>query len=230
MGDRRRSYSVAVTSFGSTAIGLGVGALPGILPAGAARASPETTQKRDLVVLQWSDLTALDPHGASYTTDCRVVSNIFDTLVRRHPDGTLRPSLATAWQPTGPTTWHLTLRPDVRWHDGTRFTAVDAKYSLDRTFDPSVKAARLLQLFQTIDRTEVPDPETLVIHTKRPDVLIPARLAAKRPGRGDPAVRGLRDAPLRRVHAEPRPAARAPALQLPAATRLRRAAGAGVMA
>ena len=162
----------------STAIGLGVGALPGILPAGAARASPETTQKRDLVVLQWSDLTALDPHGASYTTDCRVISNIFDTLVRRHPDGTLRPSLATAWRPTGPTTWHLTLRPDVRWHDGTQFTAVDAKYSLDRTFDPSVKAARLLQLFQTIDRTEAPDPETLVIHTKRPDVLIPARLAA----------------------------------------------------
>ena len=162
----------------STAIGLGVGAVPGILPAGAARASSDTTQKRDLVVLQWSDLTALDPHGASYTTDCRVVSNIFDTLVRRHPDGTLRPSLATAWQPTGPTTWHLTLRPDVRWHDGTRFTAVDAKYSLDRTFDPSVKAARLLQLFQTIDRTDAPDAETLVIHTKRPDVLIPARLAA----------------------------------------------------
>jgi ABC-type transport system substrate-binding protein len=162
----------------SAAIGLGVGALPGLLPAGAARASPETTQKRDLVVLQWSGLTALDPHGASYTTDCRIVSNIFDTLVRRHPDGALRPSLATAWQPTGPTTWHLTLRPDVRWHDGTRFTAVDAKYSLDRTFDPSVKAAGLLHLFQTIERTEAPDPETLVIHTKRPDVLIPARLAA----------------------------------------------------
>ena len=79
------------------AIGLGVGADPGILPAVAARASPDTTSKRDLVVLQWSDLTALDPHAASYATDCRVVSNIFDTLVRRHPDGTLHPSLATAW-------------------------------------------------------------------------------------------------------------------------------------
>ena len=73
------------------------------------------------------------------------------------PDGTLHPALATAWQRTGPTTWHFTLRPDVRWHDGTRFTAVDAKYSLDRTFDASVKAARLLPLFQTIDRTEAPD-------------------------------------------------------------------------
>ena len=178
MGDRRRSYSVAVTSFAVRRSDWGSGPSPGSCRLARRGPPPTTTQKRDLVVLQWSDLTALDPHGASYTTDCRVVSNIFDTLVRRHPDGTLRPSLATAWQPTGPTTWHLTLRPDVRWHDGTRFTAVDAKYSLDRTFDPSVKAARLLQLFQTIERTEAPDPETLVIHTKRPDVLIPARLAA----------------------------------------------------
>ena len=159
------------------AIGLGAGAIPGLLPTVAARASADTTQKRELVVLQWSDLTALDPHAATYMADCRVVSNLFDTLVRRHPDGTLHPGLATAWQRTGPTTWHLTLRPDVRWHDGTRFTAIDAKYSLDRTFDPSVKAARLLPLLQTIERTETPDPGTLVIHTKRPDVLIPARLA-----------------------------------------------------
>jgi peptide/nickel transport system substrate-binding protein len=158
-------------------IGLGAAAVPGLLPTVAACAAPDTTAKRDLVVLQWSDLTSLDPHGATYTTDCRVLSNLFDTLVRRHPDGTLHPGLATAWQRAGPTTWQLALRPDVRWHDGTRLTAVDAKYSLDRTFDPSVKAARLLPLFQTIERTETPDPGTLVIHTRRPDVLIPARLA-----------------------------------------------------
>jgi peptide/nickel transport system substrate-binding protein len=40
-----------------------------------------------------------------------------------------------------------------------------------------VKAARLLPMFQTIERTETADPGTLVIHTKRPDVLLPARLA-----------------------------------------------------
>jgi peptide/nickel transport system substrate-binding protein len=87
--------------------------------------------------------------------------------------------LATAWRRTGPTTWQFTLRPDVRWHDGARFTAIDAKYSLDRTFDASVKAARRLPLFQTIERTETPEPKTLVIHTREPDALIPARLAAQ---------------------------------------------------
>jgi len=33
----------------------------------------------------------------------------------------------------------LALRADVRWHDGSRFTSGDAKYSLDRTFDATVK-------------------------------------------------------------------------------------------
>jgi peptide/nickel transport system substrate-binding protein len=160
----------------AAAIGAGASVTRGLSSAGIARAAAHTTQKRELVVLQWSDLTSLDPHATTYASDFRVAFNIFDTLVRRHPDGTLHPALATAWQRTGPTTWRFTLRPDVRWHDGTRFTAVDAKYSLDRTFDASVKAARLLPLFQTIDRTEAPDAETLVIHTKQPDVLIPARL------------------------------------------------------
>ena len=68
----------------------------------------------------------------------------------------------------GAPTWQLTLRPGVRWHDGTRFTSVDAKYSLDRTYDATLKAARLSPFFQTIDRTEAPSPETLVIHTNRP--------------------------------------------------------------
>jgi len=94
--------------------------------------------------------------------------SLFDTLVRHHPDGTLDPALATDWRRTAATTWQLTLRPGVGWHDGTRFTSVDAKYSLDRTYDATLKAARLSPFFQTIDRTEAPSPETLVIHTNRP--------------------------------------------------------------
>jgi peptide/nickel transport system substrate-binding protein len=162
----------------ASAIGVG-GAGSALLRVGPARAAGEITQKRELVVFQYNDLTALDPHGGMYASDHTVSCNVFDTLIRRLPDGTLHPGLATDWRRTGPTTWHFALRPDVRWHDGTRFSAVDAKYSLDRTVDASVKAARLLPLFQTIERTETPDPETLVIHTKQPDPLIPARLATK---------------------------------------------------
>ena len=174
-----RSPGIGRRRFLGRAAGFGLGAgAQGLLSGAAAWAAGETTTKRDLVVLQPSDITALDPHAAKHTSDIAVSFNLFDTLVRRHPDGTLHPALATAWARTAATTWQLTLRQGVRWHDGTRFTSVDAKYSLDRTYD-AVKAARLIPLFRTIDRTEAPDPDTLVIHTRRPDPLLPAKLAYK---------------------------------------------------
>src|SRR5262245_39241221 len=94
--------------------GLGV-----VLASGAARAahatppSPSRTAKRDLVVAQAFDATSLDPHASTLSSDWRVAFNVFDTLIRRHPDGTLRPALASAWKQTAPTTWQFTLRPDV---------------------------------------------------------------------------------------------------------------------
>jgi peptide/nickel transport system substrate-binding protein len=176
----RRGRALGRRSFLSGTAMLGLGAWAGreSLSRSAARgATADTTQKRDLVILQPDDLTALDPHGATYTSDTRVAFNLFDTLVRRHPNGTLHPSLATAWRRSAATTWQFTLRQGVRWHDGAQFTSSDAKYSLDRTYDGSVKAARLSRLFEAIDRVEAPDPATLIIQTRRSDPLIPAKLA-----------------------------------------------------
>jgi peptide/nickel transport system substrate-binding protein len=157
-----------------------LGLAAGMAPTMVRRAAAQTTSKRDLVVAQSFDVTSLDPHGSTLSNDWRVAFNLFDTLVRRHPDGTLHPALATAWRRTAPTTWQLALRPDVRWHDGTPFTSADAKYSLDRTSDPGVKAARILGSWWTaaIERTEAPDAATLIIHTRWPDLLMPARLAS----------------------------------------------------
>jgi peptide/nickel transport system substrate-binding protein len=158
------------------AVTLGV-AGPSLLPASLARAAIDTTAKRDVVILQPGDVTGLDPHGAIVTADIAVVDTLFDPLVRRRPDGALHPALATSWRRTDATTWQFALREGVRWHDGTPFTSRDARYSLERTYDATVKAARLRPHFLTVERTEAPDPRTLVIRTRRPDPLIPAKLA-----------------------------------------------------
>ena len=156
-----------------------IGTLTGGLLA-APLAAVGTTTKRELIIALGDDVTSLDPHAAKLSSDWRVAFTVFDTLIRRHPDGTLHPALATSWKQTAPTTWHLALRSDVRWHDGSRFTSVDARYSVERTYNATVKAARLLGPWwtQAIERTEAPDPETLIIHTRWPDLLMPARLAS----------------------------------------------------
>ncbi|PYM42386.1 MAG: hypothetical protein DME12_07860 [Candidatus Rokuibacteriota bacterium] len=156
---------------GAAALGAAT-ALPGAL----TPASAQTTQKRDLVVAQGGDISKFDPHFSTSSNDIRVSFNLFDNLVARRPDGKLHAALATEWKLHGQTEWTFKIRPGVKWHNGDPFTAADAAFSLARTWDPKV-GTRVSTVFTTIDRIETPDPATLVIHTKKPDPLLPARLA-----------------------------------------------------
>jgi peptide/nickel transport system substrate-binding protein len=170
----RRDFLRRAGLLGVTAAGGAV-----LLEAAApARAVAQTTQKRELIVAQGGDISKFDPHISTSANDIRVSFNIFDNLTARHPDQKLHPGLATEWKSTGPQTWTFKLRQGVKWHNGDPFTAEDAKFSLERTYDPAAKTM-VATVFTTIERIETPDPFTLVIHTKKPDPLIPAR----RPGR-----------------------------------------------
>jgi len=159
-------------------LGVGAAATGGLMEAAApCGAAAQTTQKRELVVAQGGDISKLDPHFSTSSNDIRISFNIFDNLTIRHPDGKLHPSLATEWKTTGPTTYQFKLRQGVKWHNGDPFTSADAKFSLERTYDPTTKTMVATVFNTIIDRIETPDAVTLVIHTKKPDPLLPARLA-----------------------------------------------------
>ena len=154
----------------------GAGAL-GVAGALAPRmAGAQTTQKRELVVAQGGDISKFDPHFSTSSNDIRISFNLFDNLISRRPDGKLQPGLATEWKLAPSTVWTFKLRPGVKWHNGDPFSSSDVKASLERTWDPNVKA-RVNTVFTTIDRVEAPDPLTVVMHTKKPDPLLAARLA-----------------------------------------------------
>jgi peptide/nickel transport system substrate-binding protein len=146
------------------------------VPLTAGGVHAQTTQKKELVVAQGGDIAFFDPHMSTSSNDIRVSFNLFDNLTSRHPDGKLYPGLATEWKLSGPTTWTFKLRQGVKFHSGDAFTSADAKFSIERTYDPAAKT-RVATVFTTIDRIEAPDPGTLVVHTKKPDPLLPARLA-----------------------------------------------------
>jgi peptide/nickel transport system substrate-binding protein len=154
-----------------TAAGAAV-ALPAMIPSPAHSQGPA---KRELVVAQGGDVAQFDPHMSTSSNDIRISFNLFDNLTSRRPDGKLAPSLATEWKLQGQTTWVFKLRSGVKWHNGDPFSSADAKFSIERTYEPNAKM-RVNTVFTTVDRIEAPDPTTLIIHTKKPDPLLPARL------------------------------------------------------
>jgi peptide/nickel transport system substrate-binding protein len=152
-----------------------LGAAGAIAPL-AGPAAAQTTQKKELIVAQGGDIAFFDPHMSTSANDIRISFNLFDNLVSRHPDQKLYPGLATEWKLEGQTAWRFKLRPGVKFHNGDPLTSADVKFSIERTYDPNVKT-RVATVFTTIERIEAPDAMTVVIHTKKPDPNLAARLA-----------------------------------------------------
>ena len=74
----------------------------------------------DFVIATGVDITTLDPQLSTSTSNLRATFNLFDTLVTSGPDLVLQPALATSWALLDDRTWEFKLRPNVKFHNGTR--------------------------------------------------------------------------------------------------------------
>lgn len=84
--------------------------------------------------------TSIDPHFWSGMPNVALSRHVFDDFILRDKTQQFKPGLATEWKVVDETTWEFKLRPNVRWHDGSPFTADDVLFSLNRILDPNTKA------------------------------------------------------------------------------------------
>ena len=75
---------------------------------------------------------SIDPHFTATGTHAEALKHVFDTLVWSGDDLSLEPRLATSWKAIDTSTWEFKLRPGVKFHDGSPFTAADVKFSIER--------------------------------------------------------------------------------------------------
>ncbi len=95
-------------------------------------------------------------------------SSIYEFLVEMDSDTSeLKPLLATDWQTDDGSTWTFHLRDDVRFHDGSPFTAADVKFTIERTQDESIGHLKK-QDFAIVESIETPDDYTVVLHLREP--------------------------------------------------------------
>jgi len=85
--------------------------------------------------LRWAsqgDLQTADPHSQNESMTNMMNGQVYEKLVRRGKDLSIGPGLATEWSNPDPLTWRFKLRPGVKFHDGTPFTADDVVFSIER--------------------------------------------------------------------------------------------------
>lgn len=136
-------------------------ALLALLPATAPRAA-------DLIIARAAEHSAMDPHFAGTGPNGDTANDIFDRLISSDPQNQMRPALATAWESIDATTWRITLRPGVRFHDGTPFTADDVVFSLARAKDIPNSPAPFLRASRGVRSVTAEAPHRLLVTTDGP--------------------------------------------------------------
>ncbi len=99
----------------------------------SSEAAPEEKKLKDtLTWAQSGDVFSFDPNIGKETVALQTTGNIYDTLFIYNTQCEIVPMLATEWEQVDAENYIIRLREGVKFHDGSDFTAEDAKYSLER--------------------------------------------------------------------------------------------------
>ena len=89
--------------------------------------------------LRWAaqnDILTFDPHSQNHATTLAMLMHVYEGLTRYGKKYEIEPALATSWKQVSPTQWRFSLRRNVKFHDGTPFTADDVIFSFGRIQQP----------------------------------------------------------------------------------------------
>ena len=137
------------------------------------------TKDDTLVYALQSDLQTWDPPNSVLRESIILGYHVFDHLAARDlKTGKVGPSLAVSWKNVDDSTWEVKLRPNVKFHDGTPFSAKDVKATFERVLDPNLKLTyRPIHL--KIKSVEIVDDLTVRFKTDGPYPLFVERLTAQ---------------------------------------------------
>lgn len=162
---KKRLLALAAVSLLALLPVLAGGASESAAPATASVSAPKYADQ--IIVGKLSEPMTLDPNGAGVGgAEVGVSQQIYEGLVSVGPDGNIVPLLATDWTISDDgMVYTFTLRPGVKFSDGTPVTGEDWQWSLYRARDYEESSYRFIA--EMIDTVEATDSQ-VVIKLKAP--------------------------------------------------------------
>ncbi len=153
-----------------------------------------------VVIASDEDVTTLDPHLIRNNHPIgSIIWSVFDSLVRRRPDGTHEPRLALAWTQPAPDRWRFALRQGVTFHNGEVLDAQAVVENVERMNRPPFNGESQLWQQTNLRTVTAIDPLTVELTTDGPAVTMLYWLEEAFIG----APRYLREAPPSEIGARP---------------------------
>ena len=143
-----------------------------IAVAASSAGAQDSGDSNSVLKIGWAqDPQTLNPFVGLDEEDYTVWAINWDQLVNFDPkDLSPAPGIAESWDVSDDrktVTFHLA--PDAKWSDGEPITSADVKYSLETL---GSEGALFTSYTDNITSIATPDPETVVVKTKRPDARI----------------------------------------------------------
>ena len=167
-------FLLATLILAVTACGGGATATPGTSNSSGAPADERVLK----VAMTFLDEPP-DPYQAGWLA---VPTGLAETLFKLGDTLKPEPWLATGATQVSPTAWEITLREGVKFHNGVAMDAAKVKGSLDLALERRAGTRILLD----VNRIEVKDSTTVVIHTNSANPIMPGLLTNQNIGIADP--------------------------------------------
>jgi peptide/nickel transport system substrate-binding protein len=132
------SFAIAIT------LGLGL----------SSTLAPTIVEAKTFRWASQGDVLTMDPHAQNEGLNSTISDYVYEPLVTRNRTMQVEPCLALSWAPQGPNTMRFKLRPNVRFHDGTPFTADDVVFSIARAMEKTSNFAVYMQGIKEAKRVD----------------------------------------------------------------------------
>lgn len=136
---------------------------------GACRARERRTPDDTLVMLFDATIDQVDPRfeiGNNEQKISRLIAPGLTTVAR--PSLEPAPALAESWQQRDERTWDVTLRPGLRFSDGTPLTSADVVYTYESVLDPATGSSYRSNFAERFARVEALDERRVRFHLVKP--------------------------------------------------------------